>query len=51
MEEKKRPQVLMLWDIWRDEKIDKSYATYYLIDIKSEHSELIFSEKEMKNVD
>ena len=49
MEEKERPQALMLWDYWKYK--DKSYVIYYLIDIKSKHEELIFSEKEIKNVD
>ena len=51
MEEKERPQAIMFWDIWSDTNANKSYAVYAIVDIQSKHQELMFSEKEMKNVD
>ena len=47
MEEKERPQMIMLLDAWIYE--DKSYVIYYMIDIKSKHIEMVLSEKEIKD--
>ena len=49
MEEKERPQIVMLIDVWVVE--DMSYVIYKMIDIQSKHEELIFSEKEVEDAD
>jgi len=49
MEEKERPQIVILIDAWVDK--DKTYVIYKTIDIKSKHEELMLSEKEVENGD
>jgi len=49
MEEKERPQVIMVVDAWIYE--DKSYVIYYIVDVKSKHVEMVLSTKEEDDAD
>jgi len=40
----KREIYIKLWDYWQDK--EKFYAVYQLVDMKTQHSELIFCERD-----